>query len=249
MYPELFKIGSFTVYSYGLFVALGFLAATYVSSRRAKTAGIPPEKIMDLNIYIFLAGIIGARILYVLTELKYYTQNPGEILKIWEGGLVFYGALIAGVFFYFWYVKKQKLDALFVGDLIIPAVALGQAFGRLGCFMRGCCYGKQSQTFGLVFKDIGDNLPHIPTQLIESAAVFGIFLFLVYRKPRFKGEIFALYLALYGSVRFLIEFLRGDDRGPVFFTAVSVSQFISLLAIILAVVLYVLFRRVKTKKA
>src|SRR3989339_688866 len=182
MYPELFKIGSLTIYSYGLFVAIGFLAATYIAGRRAKAAGILPEKIMDINIYTFLAGIIGARILYVLTESKYYMKSPGEILKIWEGGLVFYGALIGGVLFYFWYVKRQKLDALLVGDIIIPAVALGQAIGRLGCFMRGCCYGRESNIFGIVFKDIRE--PRIPTQLIESAAVLAVFFFLTYRKKK-----------------------------------------------------------------
>ncbi|OGF51325.1 MAG: prolipoprotein diacylglyceryl transferase [Candidatus Firestonebacteria bacterium GWA2_43_8] len=245
MYPELFKIGSLTIYSYGLFVALGFLAATWIAGRRAKAAGILPEKMLDINIYSFLAGIIGARILYVLTEYKYYMEYPGQILKIWEGGLVFYGSLIGGVLFFFWYVKRQKLDVLLVSDIIIPAVALGQALGRLGCFMRGCCYGKPVEYFGIIFPDIGDKIPHIPTQLIEAAAMLGIFFFLHYRKPKFKGEIFALYLLLYGVARFAIEFLRGDDRGPMFFNTVSVSQFISLLAVAFG---FVLYRRFKAKK-
>ncbi|MFH1074214.1 MAG: prolipoprotein diacylglyceryl transferase [Candidatus Firestonebacteria bacterium] len=245
MYPELFKIGSLTIYSYGVFVAIGFLAATYVAGLRAKKAGIPAERIVNVNIYSFLAGIIGARILYVLTELKYYMEFPGQILKIWEGGLVFYGGLIGGVLFYLGYVKKQKLDALLVADTVIPAVALGQAIGRLGCFMRGCCYGRETGRFGIIFKDIGDNIPHIPTQLIESAAVLCIFFFLIHKKPKFKGELLSLYLILYGIVRFLIEFLRGDDRGPVFFNLVSVSQIISLLVGIFAVILY---RRLKTSK-
>jgi phosphatidylglycerol:prolipoprotein diacylglycerol transferase len=243
MYPELFRIGPLPVYSYGLFVFLGFLAATIVAGRRAKKAGLSREKILDINIYSFLAGIVGARILYVLTEYKYYLAAPLEILKIWEGGLVYYGGLFSGAVFCIWYIKKQKLDPLLVGDLIIPAVALGQAIGRLGCFMRGCCYGRESVDFGIVFKDIGDNKPHIPTQLIEAAFVLAIFRFLIAKKPKFKGELVFLYLLLYAFARFFIEFLRGDERGPVFFSVFSVSQLVSIFAAVLAAVLYLRFKK------
>jgi len=237
MHPELFKLGPLTVYSYGLFVALGFLAGSFVASYRAKKTGISPEKVMDLNIYTFIAGILGARLFYILTEFKYYLQHPGEILKIWEGGLVFYGGLLLGLLFFFWYIKKQKLDALSVADIIIPGVALGQAIGRLGCFMRGCCYGKEVETWGIVFPDIGDKIPHIPTQLYESGAVLLIFCFLMKKKAKYKGEILVLYLFLYAGIRFFIEFFRGDERGPVFLNTFSVSQVISLGIILLAVYL------------
>ncbi len=242
MHPELFKLGPVTLYSYGLFVALGFLAATMVSGYRAKKAGLLTGKIMDLNIYSFLAAIIGARVLYILTETAHYRQYPDQIWKIWEGGLVFYGGLIGGLLFYFWYTKRHKLDPLQTADILIPGVALGQSLGRLGCFFRGCCYGVKSGYFGVVFPDIGDNLPHVPTQLIESAATLLIFIFLMKKKPRYKGELFVLYLLCYAPARFLIEFLRADERGPELFKVLSVSQFISLLFTALAVFLYVRLR-------
>ena len=246
MYPELFKLGPVTIYSYGLFVALGFLAATLVSVHRAKKAKLPSEKIMDLNIYSFLSAVLGARILYILTEIKYYTQYPDHIWKIWEGGLVFYGGLIGGLIFYFWYTHRNKLDPLKTADILIPGVALGQALGRLGCFFRGCCYGIKSEHCGMVFPEIGDNSPHVPTQLIESAAALGIFVFLMLKKPKYKGELFIIYLGLYASARFFIEFLRADDRGPKLFDFLSVSQFISLIFTVLAVTLYIRQRVKKT---
>ena len=238
MYPELFKLGPVTIYSYGLFVALGFLAASLVSGYLAKKAGLSAEKIMDLNIYSFLAAVLGARILYIFTELDYYLQYPDQIWKIWEGGLVFYGGLITGLIFFFWYTRHNKLDPLKTADLLVPGVALGQAFGRIGCFFRGCCYGVKSESFGMVFPDIKDGLPHVPTQLIESAATLCIFIFLMRRKPKFNGEHFVLYLILYASARFLIEFIRADERGAKIFGLLSVSQFLSLLFAVPAVFLY-----------
>lgn len=245
MHPELFKIGPVTIYSYGLFVALGFLSATLLAGYRAKKAGLSNERIMDLNIYSFLAAVFGARLLYVLTEWNYYMQYPGQIWKVWEGGLVFYGGLITGLMFFFWYTKRHKLDPMMVADILVPGIALGQAFGRIGCFFRGCCYGVKSESFGMVFPDIGDNQPHIPTQLLESAAAFCILVFLLRRRPKFKGELFILYILLYSSVRFLIEFLRADERGPKILGVLSVSQLISLLLAVPAIILY---SRQKIKK-
>ncbi len=238
MHPELFKLGPVTIYSYGLFVALGFFAATLLAGYRAKKAGLPADKITDLNIYSFLAAVLGARLLYILTELKYYRQYPEQIWKIWEGGLVFYGGLIGGLLFYFWYTRRQKLEPFMIADLLIPGVALGQALGRLGCFFRGCCYGVKSEKYGVIFPDIGDNLPHLPTQLFESAATLCIFILLMLRKPRYKGELLILYLLFYSSFRFMIEFLRADERGPVILNIFSVSQVISLGIAVAAVIVY-----------
>lgn len=236
MYPVLLKIGPITVYSYGTFVAVGYLLAILLARKKAVKYGLDPDKITDLGLYVLIAGLAGARLLYVLTQLKSFIYRPVfDIFKIWEGGLVYYGGLIAGVIIGVWYIKKIKYPLEKVVDIVAPSIALGQFLGRIGCFLNGCCYGKVSKSFGLIFPNIGDNLPHIPTQLIESVVTLVIFLFLLKREKhkKFDGELFLLYLVLYSISRFLIEIIRADDRGPSLFGVISVSQFVSILIFIL----------------
>lgn len=238
MHSELIKIGPVVIYSYGLFVAIGFIIATFVCTNRAKKENIEKEKVLDLNIFVFIAGIIGARLLYVLTELKYYVKDPIAIFKVWEGGLVYYGGFLFGLAGFVWYVKKIKFNIWKMTDILMPGVAIAQCIGRIGCFFRGCCYGIQNKTFGIIFPEAGDNISRIPTQIIESLAAFFIFVVLMNKKKKFDGEIFINYLFYYGGFRFLIEFIRGDNRGPLLFSVISVSQFISIILIITGMFLY-----------
>lgn len=237
MYSVLIKFGPITIYSYGTLIAIGFLIGIFLARYRADKYGLNPDRILDLGLYTLIGGLIGARITYVLVNLKSYMYRPVfDIFKIWEGGLVYYGGLIVGVLVGLWYIKKIKYNFWKTVDVLAPSIAIGQVFGRIGCFLNGCCYGKVSNKFGLVFNSLNDNLSHIPTQLIESIFTFIIFLFLLKRdkKKKFEGEIFLLYLLLYSSGRFIIETIRGDDRGAFFFGIISISQFVSILIFLIS---------------
>ncbi|MFH1825640.1 MAG: prolipoprotein diacylglyceryl transferase [Candidatus Firestonebacteria bacterium] len=244
MHPILFKIGPLTIYTYGLFVAIGFVAATYISTYYARKENIDKEKILDLSIYIFIGSLVGARLLYVLVEFKQYIERPLDIFKVWEGGLVFYGGLIGGLIIFFWYVKKYNFKVWKIIDIFTLGLVLGQGIGRIGCFFSGCCYGIKSNKFGVIFSNLKDEIPHIPTQIIESIGLFIIFTILINTKKKLDGEIFIKYIFYYGSFRFLIEFIRGDSRGPLLFSLISISQFVSIVLIIIAIFL---FKKLKEK--
>ncbi len=175
MYPEICKIGPLTIYSYGLALVVAFAVATLLAARQAKKQGIDPEAIFNLNFVIFICGIIGARVFYVLDNLGYYIRQPLEIIMLQKGGLAWFGGLFAGVFSGILYLKIKKLPVLKVTDLVAPYVALAQAIGRLGCFFNGCCFGKES-AYGIYFPLHGARL--IPTQLYSALLLVGIFFIL-----------------------------------------------------------------------
>lgn len=251
MHPILFKIGPLTLYSYGVFVALGFITALLVAVNQAKRHSIAKESILDLGFYILLSAIIGSRLLYVIIEYKYYIKNPLTIFKIWEGGLVFFGGLIFAVASAVIYAKKKSLNFYTVADTLAPSIAVGHAIGRLGCFSAGCCYGSPTDLpWGVIFTDPHSlairGVPLHPTQLYESAAEFGIFVFLLSmaRHKKFEGEIFGLYLILYSIVRFTIEFFRGDKVRGFVYSWLSTSQAISIVLFISAII-FIIQRRKK----
>ncbi len=256
MYPLLFEIpvlGGIKIYTYGVLVALAFVAGTLWTVREGKLAGIRSDFILDLVFYIILAAMIGSRILYVLVDWKRYVANPIDVLKIWEGGLVFYGGLIGALLVSFTYIRKKGFAFLKIADLFVPGVALGHAIGRLGCFAAGCCYGRAA--IGFLFAVIFPSTPYslaptgtplYPSQLFESVAEFGIFLLLVFlrRKKKFQGQIFLFYVALYGVVRIVLESFRGDSiRGFLIPNWLSTSQFISLGFVVFAMVFYRVLKR------
>ena len=138
MLPILFRIGPFSLHTYGVFVALGFLAGITFALREARKSGINREKIFDLFFYIVLAAIVGSRILYVLLNFHQYREDPIGVIRIWEGGLVFYGGFILAVGVTIWYVRRNELELWPVADILAPSIALGHFFGRLGCFFAGC---------------------------------------------------------------------------------------------------------------
>lgn len=262
MHPILFKIPLFglfgheylPIYSYGVMVALGFLAGSWYVSRQAKAQGEDPAKALDLVFYILIAAILGSRILHVLVaERERFFENPLYLFRIWEGGLVFYGGLIASLLVSVWFFRKHKLPALKFCDFFAPAIALGHAIGRQGCFLAGCCHGHPllaQAWYTITFPYNPDSLapsgvPLYPTQLIESAAEFLIFLGLhwVLKRKKFDGQVIALYLMLYALARFFIEFWRGDiDRGFVFGGGLSTSQLIALIMFAIGAGFY-LYRR------
>jgi len=246
MYPILFQFGSFKIYAYGFFIAVGFIVALVFAVRRARREGIPFENIVDLFFYTVLSAFLGARILFVLINFGDYRQSPLNIFRLWEGGLVFYGGLIPAVVVAFLYMRRHRLPVWKLADLISPLIALGLFFGRIGCFLAGCCYGKEtSLPWGVVFKNPESlallNVPLHPTQLYDAANGLAIFLFLNWMEKRktFDGQIFWLFLLLYSITRFLIEMVRGDPRGFLFGELLSTSQAVGVMLAIFS--LFMLF--------
>ena len=235
MHPILIKLGPFTVYSYGVMVAIGFAIATFCIYGRAPKFNIDKDKSIDLTIVALIFGILGARGLYILLNISSYIANPMEIIMLSKGGLVWYGGFIAAIVAIVIYMRISKMDAWSVGDLMAPYLALAQAFGRIGCYLNGCCYGIENAC--------GERLP---TQLISAGLLFLIFLILrVWQdKRRFPGEIFLGYCVIYSCKRFLIEFLRGDN--PKIFFGLTMSQIVS--AIIFLVTMSIFISRSKQWK-
>ena len=242
MRPELFSIGPLTFYSYGLMIAIGVLAAIFVTERRAKQFGLNSEKIFGLGLSCSLAGVVGAKLLYIITELPDIIENPERLMSsLLSEGFVVYGGIILGVLFAILYCRWNKMPFIRYFDLAMPSVALAQGFGRIGCFLAGCCYGHETDAwYGMVFSEsiFAPDVAVIPTQLISSAANFVNFLILITfaKKSKKDGRVGALYMINYSIGRFLIEFLRNDPRGNV--GVLSTSQFISLFILVLGVIIW-----------
>lgn len=242
MYPILLKIGSFTLHTYGVLLAIGFLLAVFLALKEARRVNIDPNIVLDLAFYILISALIGSRLFYVFDNWDEFRDQPISIFYFWRGGLVFYGGLIGAFLVGLWYVKKSHLKFTLLADLVAPSIALGQAIGRLGCFSAGCCYGKPTEIlWAVTFKDphtlAPRDIPLHPTQLYESLATFSIFLILIVmrRQERFQGKLFWYYLLFYATARFIIEFFRGDPRGWTIPQILSPAQALSILAAGLAI--------------
>ncbi len=252
MKNELFTIGPFTVYGYGLMIAIGILAAYWVGEYRAKKYGLEADHVFHFVIWCVVGGFLGAKILYWITEIKNIVKDPGIVLRIADGWVV-YGGIIGGIFSAMLYSWRKGLKFLAYFDLLIPSVALAQGFGRIGCFLAGCCYGIETDgPLAVVFHESSyapNGVRLLPTQLISSGLDFLNFFALVWFAGRKKsdGEIGGLYLIFYSVGRFVLEFYRGDlIRGKV--GALSTSQFISLFTVSAGVLLFILCRRNETVK-
>ncbi|MFC1892172.1 prolipoprotein diacylglyceryl transferase [Thermodesulfobacteriota bacterium] len=220
MLPDLFSIGPVTLHTYGLFVALGCIAGILTAVHIGKSKGITAQQVMDMGFIIVLWGIIGSRLAYVFMNFSYYISHPLYIFKIWQGGLVFSGGLVAVLIALAWYIRRQDLSFWQVGDLWSPAASLGQGLGRIGCLMAGCCYGKPTNLFwGITFSNseclAPVNISLHPTQIYSSLSGFIIFavLLTIHKRKSFKGQVLIWFLILHSTSRLLIERFRGDDRG------------------------------------
>ena len=245
MHPILFEVGDWPVYAYGVLLAIAYLAALQLAVVRARRRGIDGSRVMDLGIYLIIAALVGAKLMLVLVDFEYFVREPAEILSLIRAGGVFYGGLIAAVGVALWLVRRYELPMWTTADLFAPGIALGHVIGRFGCLLAGCCYGRPTSVpWAITFTDpaaaanVGTPLgiPLHPTQLYDAGAELLILVVLLAteRKGRpFPGRTFWLYILLYGTSRLLIEVFRGDDRGMVL--GVSTSQFVSLVAIPLAV--------------
>ncbi|MFH1665271.1 MAG: prolipoprotein diacylglyceryl transferase [Candidatus Omnitrophota bacterium] len=242
MHRIIFQTGLFIVYSYGLCVAVGFLLAAILIVRDAKGAGVPVNGILDCLIAVFVGGIIGGRLLFVIINREYYLQNPARALMFYEGGLAFQGAFILAVISGMVAARLKKISFLKAADLIAPYIFLGQAFGRLGCFLNGCCYGRVTNSgFGVIYP--GECVARIPVQAYSSLILFILFAVLLRtrRNRTFDGYVFALYIILYSVFRFFMDFLRGDNLALI--AGIRISQLISITMFIAGIVFYAVLKR------
>ena len=253
MYPEVFHL-SF-LHTYGILVALGFLAGLWVATRLARQANLNTEAVFNLGFYSALAAMVGAKIMMILVDLPYYAEHSGEILSVGtlQAGGVFYGGLLAALAVAVWYMRKTQLPALLTADVFAPGIALGHAIGRLGCFAAGCCWGVECRLpWAVRFSDPASQLPRgllgvplHPTQLYESFAEFLIFGILYWRigKPHSAGTIISLYLMLYSTARFVIEFFRFHEQGNLWGGPLDTSQWLSILLFLAGASYFVMTRR------
>ncbi|MCR5734564.1 MAG: prolipoprotein diacylglyceryl transferase [Lachnospiraceae bacterium] len=246
---DLFSIGKFTVHSYGLLIGLGFLAAVFIGCYRAKKINLSPDHYSNIAIFTLIIGFLGGKLMYMIVEFKTLLEAPMRVIG--SEGFVVYGGIITGVIAIFTYCKINKLSFLDYIDLLVPCVAINQGFGRLGCFMAGCCYGRETDSWFHVIFPQGSlapaGVPLIPTQLISASFDFALGLLLIafYKKFKRSGDIGATYFFAYSIGRFLVEMLRNDERGAV--GALSTSQFISIFILIFSLIFYAINRKLDVK--
>ncbi|HEX7330866.1 MAG TPA: prolipoprotein diacylglyceryl transferase [Pyrinomonadaceae bacterium] len=258
MYPEIFRIGSFPINTYGVFLAISFLCAIVVAVRLAQRDGLPREKIYDLSLWMLLAGLLGSKFLMLFTEPE-YRQNPLLLISLdfLRSGGVWYGGLLGAVLASILLMRRYQLPWWKTADAFAPGIAIGNFFGRQGCFAAGCCWGKPTDLpWGVKFTELGHEITGVPidvhlhpTQLYESFAMLLVFLFLLWlhKRKRFNGQVILVYALLYSIIRFAIEFVRDDPRGDVFglttLTGLSTSQLISLIIGITALIVLIVRHR------
>lgn len=236
MHPIIWRITeTLAIKSYGIAIAAAFVVGILLTARHARKIGLKFNDFVDMGFWVVIAAIVGARVFYILFNLPAYLKNPVAIVKIWQGGLIFYGGLFAAVLAAIIFMRRRGIPVWLGGDLIAPQIALGYAVTRLGCFLNGCCFGRPTElpwgvafppdcgagryiaqlTFVAMFS--GQPVAEIrlhPVQLYAAAANLVIFaiLLLAWRRRRFDGQIFWGYLLLYPVYRFVIEFFRGDNE-------------------------------------
>lgn len=224
MKPVLISWGPITLHSWGTVVAIAFALSLYLMYRDAKRVGIEQSKILDFGLLALILALVGARLIYVLFDLKTYLSSPVQILYLQQGGLSIHGALLGGLIAGIIFAKINKISFFELADLTAPFIILGQAIGRIGCFLAGICYGKVT-TLPWAMQFVTVPGTRHPTQLYESALDFIIFVFLwSYRKKkRFEGQLFLIYIMAYSAARGIVESLRDDMQlaGPVTFAQIT----------------------------
>jgi len=215
VHPVLFEIGPINVYSFGLMLALGFSLAVLVSFLNARRHGLDPWLIVDMALYLFIAGLLGSRLLFVALNWEDYAGAPlVKLLATWEGGVSFFGAIAGGFVAVVLFSLRHRLDLWRVADTVSPGLALAAAVGRVGCFLNGCCYGLPTEGFWGTFTRFAPGLRH-PTQLYESVLYFLVFGFLLWwqrRGAKAAGQLFLAFVACYLVARGAVEFFREGQR-------------------------------------
>ncbi len=211
MHPVLFKIGDFAIYAYGVALFVAFAVGIIWSLKEADAGGVDQDYLYEVILISIVLALVGSRLTYVFLNWDYYRVEPWwKIFAFREGGLTFYGGLLAPLVGGYFYCAYRKISFLKLLDFVAPFIALGYAITRIGCFLNGCCYGRiTTVSWGLVFPAV-DSFPRHPTQLY--AVAFNLLFFFLLRYLRklktFDGSIFAHYLIFYGVYRFIVEFFR-----------------------------------------
>lgn len=227
------------VFGYGFMMFVGFSTATLLAARRIRTVGLSPDIIWDLMLWLLLPGLIGARIVYLLQygdrvfAGRQGLQKLVAVIALWDGGIVFYGCIIGGIVGLLLFCRLRKVDPLLLGDVIAPSLFVGEGFGRIGCFLYGCCFGAEcslpwavqfppdSITFerlverGTIPADATATVPLHPTQIYSSLSAFLLAALLAwyFRRRPFDGAVLALAWILYPIARFVLEIYRDDEPG------------------------------------
>ncbi len=257
MYPKILQLGPLPIHSYGILLAAAFLVSTALLARLLEREGVARSRAWDLGFVVIVSGLLGAKLLMVFTNWSYYGEDLSRLwsLEFWRAGGAFFGGLLGATLSAWLYVRRDPgLKFSRVADAAAPAIALGQAVGRLGCFAAGCDYGRPTDvawavsfTSEYAHQNVGIplNVPLHPVQLYEAVGALLIFaaLLWLHRRRRFDGQIISLYFVAYGALRFVNEFYRGD-REPGFWISglASVHQLISLLLVLVGISIFWLFR-------
>ena len=246
MHPILFSVFGKEIYSYGVMAALGFMAGLLTWAWLGRHENRPPGFASDLGFWLMASGIVGSRLAYVSANWTYYRDNLIEVVRIDQGGLIFYGGFLLACVVLVLFARHHRVPLWHLADFAIPALAIGHGLGRVGCFLNGCCYGRPAgDAFcGIAYPPVCEpgklfpGVPLFPVQIIESAGLLVIWAVLLFAYPRRKkdGAVFALYLLLYPPVRFALEYLRGDERQSWF--ALDVAQVTSIALFLAGVLLF-----------
>ena len=255
MHPIAFNFGTWPLHWFGVLIALGFLAGLWTASRRATRYGLQPDQVGDSIVWIIIGAVLGARSLYVITywQESFAGRPWKEIFMVQHGGLVFYGGFVGAALAVMLYCHFRKLPLWNLADALAPSIALGSAFGRMGCLMNGCCYGRTCDLPWAVHFPAGHETSPVgvhPTQIYDALlnlALYGALAWL-YRRKKFDGQVFAAYLICYALTRSLVEHFRGDySAGHIHAGFLTPAQLVSVGILAAGVGLMIVLRGRKSK--
>lgn len=240
MHPILLTIGPFTVYSFGLTLAVAVIVCSWLMAKDAARSGIAKDAVYDFVFWVALSGILGSRIFYIFLNLDFFMESPSELWKIQNGGLAWQGGLILGLIAALVYLRRNKLPVLKFLDLASPYAALGQAIGRVGCFLNGCCHGSHAD-WG-PFCPVHQDRLH-PTQIYESIGLLAVFFVLkrLNRIDHVPGRTVAFYFMFAAALRFIVQFFRYDFE-PIFL-GIGLFQIVCVVVFASATVFYFLLKK------
>jgi phosphatidylglycerol:prolipoprotein diacylglycerol transferase len=259
VHPEIAHWGVIHIRSYGLLLAVAFLFGTWISLREARRLRLDEDRVVNVILVALVAGVLGARMLYVLEHVSEFRREWGSVLALWQGGLTLYGGVVAGAFAGLVAARRQRLPMWVVADALTPALAIGTMFGRIGCFLNGCCYGRPTTLpWGVHFPpdsfaglEFGNSAVH-PSQLYFAALGLALFALVLALRGRFTvpGQLFWLFLLLFSLARVPLDFTRAYESGSELLSvagvAITESQLTSLMLALFSALMMLRLARERT---